>query len=544
MRDSRQYTPIIILLALALLVFGAFVVVTLTNRDDDGDLIQTEEASATNGETTAEATESVQASVGESATDEASAQSNPEQTEASSSAGAETQGAPTPTSRSRAADSILIGTQVTPVLQSTAAPQSGADGTTTPTSMSRSTRSILIGTEVTPVLQSTAIPQRGSGMTVTPTSMSRVTQSIVLGAQPTAEPNDSAQTEGESTEEATPEATEQVEGAAGGSAAGSTMPPPESALPFADRNDVPSVLHPQGPVAAQQASLWWIMLGIGGVIYVVVMAFVLRVVSTRHRTQEYVPSNRRVLGLIVGGGVVVPMIVITLLFALTLGTMAVLALNDEPDVLTIEVVGWQWWWEVRYPQHNIVTANEIHIPVGQRVHFQLTAGDVIHSFWVPELGGKMDLMSGRVNELWLQADFAGEFRGQCAEFCGRQHAKMAILVVAQEQADFDAWLQSQQQVPTEPADELIARGKNIFLNAQCIACHTVDGTNAQGAQGPNLTHFGSRRWIGAGAVPNTDYFLEAWIVNSQSIKPGNLMPPQDIPAEDLPSLIAYLHSLD
>jgi len=385
------------------------------------------------------------------------------------------------------------------------------------------------------VLQSTTAPG-DSGGTTTPTSLSRVTQSIRLDAQISATPV-------ETTPEATAETTEQAQGA-GGNTAGGTPPPADSGLPFADRNDVPSVLEPRGPVAAQQASLWWIMLGIGSVVYIAVMLMVLRIVSQRRREREYIPSNRKVLGLIVGGGVIVPIIVLTLLFVLTLGTMAVLALNDTPTELTIEVVGWQWWWEVRYPDQGVLTANEIHIPVGERVRFQLTSGDVIHSFWVPELGGKMDLMAGRVNEFWLEADRPGEYRGQCAEFCGRQHAKMAILVIAHDRADFEAWVASQQGGAHTPDSDLVARGQEIFLNSPCIACHAVEGTTAQGVQGPDLTHFGSRRTLGAGAAPNTEHFLAEWIVNSQSIKPGNLMPPQDIAAEDLPALIAYLHSLE
>ena len=478
MRINQQSIPIIVLAAAALLVFGAFVVVNLTNPGADGDIVQTEESSG-GAPSTAEATEPAP----DEATPEASMQAD-----------------------------------------STDESEAAAQGTPTPTSLSRVTRSILIGTAITPMLQTTAVPQGG---TTTPTSLSRVTRSIILGAEAT------------ETAEATTEVTEAAHGATGG-----TLPPPDSGLPFAGRDDVSSTLQPQGPVAARQAALWWIMLGIGGVIYLAVMVFVLRIVGKRRREREYRPSNRKVLGLIVGGGVILPMIVLTALFALTLGTMAVLALDDTPTELTVEVTGFRWWWEVRYPDQGFVTANEIHIPIGQPVRFSLASADVIHSFWVPELGGKMDLLPGQTNAFWLQADTPGEYRGQCAEFCGRQHANMAILVIAHEREDFEAWVANQQQAARDPTDELIARGQEVFLNSACIACHAVAGTTAQGIQGPNLTHFGSRRWIGAGAVPNTDAYLGQWIVNSQVLKPGNLMPPQDIPAEDIPALVAYLHSLD
>ncbi len=296
MRIDKQYIPVIILLVAVLLVFGAFVVINLTSRGDDGDIIQTAEADTTGSETTGEATDTVDTS------SEATAETAPgeaAETAVPADAGGETGGAPTPTSRSRAADSILIGTQVTPVLQSTAVSPGGSGG--------------------------------GSS---TPTSMSRVTRSIRLDAQ-TSTPNENDQAEGESAEatpEATPETTESAQGGAGGSAAQGTPPPSDAGLPFAERNDSPSALEPRGPVAARQASLWWIMLAIGGVIYLAVMGFVLHIVGQRRREREYVPSDRRVLGLIVGGGVVVPILVVTLLFVLRNGRFHISHVNlAEPE---------------------------------------------------------------------------------------------------------------------------------------------------------------------------------------------------------------------
>ncbi|HLU83462.1 MAG TPA: c-type cytochrome, partial [Trueperaceae bacterium] len=211
--------------------------------------------------------------------------------------------------------------------------------------------------------------------------------------------------------------------------------------------------------------------------------------------------------------------------------------------LTIEVIGHQWWWEVRYPESGVVTANEVVIPVGETVRLELSSVDVIHSFWVPVLNGKMDLIPGQTTSLPLEASLAGEYFGFCAEFCGVQHARMNLLVVAQERSDFDAWLATQQLAAPPPNDATTLAGQQVFLGSACVYCHTVRGTNASGKLGPDLTHLASRRLLGAGALPNTRGNLAGWIVNSQTTKPGNRMPPMYLGGSELQSLLAYLETL-
>jgi cytochrome c oxidase subunit 2 len=191
----------------------------------------------------------------------------------------------------------------------------------------------------------------------------------------------------------------------------------------------------------------------------------------------------------------------------------------------------------------VITANEIHIPVGKPVHIRLASRDVIHSFWVPDLHGKKDLIPGKDTDLWLRADRAGVYRGQCAEFCGWQHAHMALLVIAEPQDRFDAWLASQRQTPPPPSTPLGQRGRAVFESQACPLCHTVAGTQANGSAGPDLTHLASRRTIAAGTLPNTIGSLGGWIVDPQSTKPGNRMPAVTLHADDLQALLAYLETL-
>jgi cytochrome c oxidase subunit II len=225
------------------------------------------------------------------------------------------------------------------------------------------------------------------------------------------------------------------------------------------------------------------------------------------------------------------------------------ALSSQPeqDILTIEVVGHQWWWEVQYddplPVRTLKTANEIHIPTGQMVLLKLTSRDVIHSFWAPNLHGKKDLIPGHVNLMWIQADNPGVYRGQCAEFCGAQHAHMAFRVVAEPPDQFADWYDKQLRPADTPADTARQHGQQVFLTSRCVMCHTIRGTTAAAVSGPDLTHLASRETIAADTLPNTPDHLGRWVVNSQAIKPGNQMPPNELSSEDLQSLISYLESL-
>ncbi len=251
----------------------------------------------------------------------------------------------------------------------------------------------------------------------------------------------------------------------------------------------------------------------------------------------------RPLNWVIGGGIIFPAIVIALTYGLTLAAMRAQA-SAGPGELVIEVIGHQWWWEVRYPNDQIITANEIRIPAGQPVTLRLTSNDVIHSFWVPELNGKLDLNPQQTNTLVIEADQPGEYRGQCAEFCGVQHAKMALLVIAEAPAAFQAWVSAQQQDAPIPADEQAEYGQQVLLGSACVYCHTIRGTNATGVLGPDLTHLASRRMLAAATIPNTRGHLAGWLIDPQSIKPGNKMPPTDLAADELQAILVYLESLE
>jgi cytochrome c oxidase subunit 2 len=217
--------------------------------------------------------------------------------------------------------------------------------------------------------------------------------------------------------------------------------------------------------------------------------------------------------------------------------------KPERNELRVEVVGEQWWWRVTYPDQNIETANEIRLPVGRPIEIGLDSDNVIHSFWVPQLAGKVDTIPGQHNTLRFTITKAGTYRGQCAEYCGLQHANMALLVIALPADEFDRWALQHSQAPSGPTSELQERGQLAFTSLPCAGCHTIRGTSATGTKGPDLTDFGERQSIGAETVPNNTGNLAGWIVNSQSIKPGNQMPPISVGSGELQALIAYLQSL-
>jgi cytochrome c oxidase subunit 2 len=217
------------------------------------------------------------------------------------------------------------------------------------------------------------------------------------------------------------------------------------------------------------------------------------------------------------------------------------------DAIHVELTGHQWWWSARYDDADASrvfdTANELHIPVGRPVIVTLKADDVIHSLWVPNLTGKKDLIPGRTATITLRADQPGTFRGQCAEFCGLQHAWMALLVTADTPAQYEAWAARQRQPAGTPADALAMRGQQVFLGSTCVMCHAIGGTEAGGRRGPDLTHLAGRRTIASGALPNDAQHLASWISNPQAHKPGSNMPAHAFSQDDLQALVAYLGSL-
>lgn len=309
--------------------------------------------------------------------------------------------------------------------------------------------------------------------------------------------------------------------------------------------DSPSTLDPAGAGARRVGNLWWLLFWISVGVFVVVLGGLGWAVARRRRAGEVSRANPT--RFVVWAGALLPFLVLTGVYAVGLNDLSALrnAPGDGPaaGAPTVEVTGHKWWWEVRYPATGAVTANEIHIPVGTTVRLRVRTADVLHSFWVPQLMPKIDLIAGRTNESWLRADRPGAYHGQCAEYCGLQHAHMAFMVVAQTQAQFDAWLARLTDPAPAPATAAQQRGLRVFEQSACASCHTIRGTSARGTVGPDLSTIGSRWSIGAGAAPNDAGHLGGWIANSQTVKPGNAMPPQPVPANDLPDLIAYLRSL-
>jgi cytochrome c oxidase subunit II len=252
-------------------------------------------------------------------------------------------------------------------------------------------------------------------------------------------------------------------------------------------------------------------------------------------------SGMKFVGL---GGIVFPLVILAVLFAWTLETLVEVAPGAEEPELTIEITGRQWFWDVRYPgAGDAVTANEIYIPVGVPVEFEVHTEDVLHSFWVPRLNRKIDLLPGEVNRVTLTADEEGTFRGQCAEYCGTQHGNMAFLVIAVPHDRFDSWLANLAAPAVEPVERARQDGQQVFLEAGCADCHTIRGTRADGDAGPDLTHLAARRTLAGVTVPNTRGDLGGWILDPQGIKPGAKMPGFDLDGDELNDLLDYLGGL-
>jgi cytochrome c oxidase subunit 2 len=346
-----------------------------------------------------------------------------------------------------------------------------------------------------------------------------------------------------------------------------------------------SALRPGGPEAERIGVLWDVLLVVGTVVTVLVLAGLAyalfrrrppgavpeadRPADTRGETlndesggrgleETGRPRSERIgVRWMVGGGIVLPVVVLGPVLVLTMQTLGAVALPSrtvagvdeppEPDELVIEVIGRQYWWEVRYrdarPQREFETANELRIPVGRRVVVRLASKDVIHSFWVPGLQGKMDLVPGRTNAMAITAARAGVWRGQCAEFCGVQHAKMAFTVVAEPPERWEAWAARQRGDAPAPSDSAALADQGAFLASGCALCHTVRGTRARGDLGPDLTHIASRLTLAAGTLPNSAGHLYGWVADPQGIKPGSHMPAVPLDAPALHAIVRYLRTL-
>jgi cytochrome c oxidase subunit II len=309
---------------------------------------------------------------------------------------------------------------------------------------------------------------------------------------------------------------------------------------------IQSALDAAGIQAARIEWLWWLMFWVTAGGFVVVVAAVFLAVR-RGRSPDAIrpadPSLWRAVGASVGVTIV---ILFGLLYA-SAATGRAIASRPADKPLVIQITGQQWWWSIEYlddaPSQHFTTANELHIPVGRPIVLNLRSPDVIHSFWVPNLHGKMDLIPGRLNTTWLRADVPGVYRGQCAEFCGMQHAHMAFLVVAEPSEDYERWANAQRQNAPEPSTPEQLRGRGIVERGPCALCHTVRGTQAGARTAPDLTHVASRSTIAAATAPNAPGYLAGWVANPQHLKPGNHMPATGLSAADLQAVLAYLETL-
>lgn len=302
-----------------------------------------------------------------------------------------------------------------------------------------------------------------------------------------------------------------------------------------------------GPMADVISGLTWVMTAMGAVISVVVLWILFRGLrrsgeaSTGQATEPTTHSKW-----LIWGGLALPFVAITVVFVLSVDAMNTIAFGapaDSPDAIVVEITAQQFWWEATYPEAGAVTANEIHIPVNTPIEFRLHSQDVIHSFWVPTLGGKMDALPDYVNTLVLEASEPGTFEGVCAEFCGLGHAHMGFLVVAETREVFEEWLARQAAPADDATGELVERGRDVFAQAECAECHTIRGTDFDGQTGPDLTHMAARRTLAARTLPNEPDRLREWILDPHGIKPGAAMEPTDLSDDQLDALIAYLETL-
>ncbi|HSK38318.1 MAG TPA: cytochrome c oxidase subunit II [Arenibaculum sp.] len=307
-----------------------------------------------------------------------------------------------------------------------------------------------------------------------------------------------------------------------------------------------SVFEPRGPDAERLLTLTWVLFIGGTAIFVGVMGLIGYALVARPDRTRRLSGNHLVLW----GGFVFPIVTLAVLTTYSAWTTSALTATPREEPLRVEVIGHMWWWEVRYPGEpgmpDAVTANEIRIPVGRPVEVTVTTADVIHSFWVPNLHGKIDLIPGHVNRRVITAHEPAVMRGQCAEFCGAQHAWMAFAVVAEEPERFEEWLERQREPAPEPREPLLREGREAFIAQGCGACHRVRGVPlAEGDLGPDLTHVGSRHLIAAGRLENGVGALAGWIASSQHLKPENLMPSFDrLDGPTLRAIARWLESLE
>ncbi|MGK9235095.1 c-type cytochrome [Inquilinus limosus] len=320
---------------------------------------------------------------------------------------------------------------------------------------------------------------------------------------------------------------------------------PALAAPLCGCAGVQSALVPRGTEAQEIDALFWTVTGVAVVVTALVLAATALALYGPAGWRRFLAADR----MVVGGGILLPVVVLSALLAYGLLVMqAGAARSRSAEGPGVTITGKRWWWQVVYEDRDgrrIVSANELRLPVGRPVAVRLETDDVIHSFWAPQLGGKLDMIPGRTNVLTLEATEAGVSRAQCAEYCGGAHALMSLYVVALAPSAYDAWLAAEAAPARPPASEPARRGLQLFLQNGCGACHAVRGTEAAGTIGPDLTHVGGRLSLGAAALPNDAEAFMRWIADNQHVKPGNLMPPyRSLSQDELAAIAAYLEGLD
>lgn len=296
-----------------------------------------------------------------------------------------------------------------------------------------------------------------------------------------------------------------------------------------------SILDPAGPAASHITTLWWQMFWVYGLVFVVTLALLVLALYSRRR--EGSPLGFR---FVFTAGVAIPAVILLVMLVITLRVMG--HLHSTSEDFHVKVISHHWWFEVQYPGYEVVDANEIHVPAGSMVRFELSAKGMVHGFWIPRLGGKRDMLPDYYNELYLQADEPGLYHGSCTEYCAGVHALMGFRLVAHEPEDFARWLEAAAQPPPDPTNPHLQRGQEAFMRSGCAGCHTIKGVS-RGIIGPDLTLVGARHTLGAGTLNNSRGHLAGWIANPQAIKPGNMMPMFHLEPEDLHALVDYLWSL-
>lgn len=298
-----------------------------------------------------------------------------------------------------------------------------------------------------------------------------------------------------------------------------------------------------GPIAKEADRLWDITFIIATAIFFIVeLLLIYAIIRFRDRPgreAKQFHGNTKVEVLLTA----IPALILAGLAVPTV--RSIFDLSEEPsNALQVTVTARQFWWEYEYQDSGVITANEMHIPVGQPVYLTLKGDDVIHSFWVPALAGKQDVVPGRTNFMTIEADEPGTFRGQCTEYCGLSHANMRLRVIAHPPDEFDEWLSDQQAEAESPSDSLAAEGEQLFLEGQCINCHAVQGTDAQSRVGPDLTHFASRETFAGALFDTNEENLRAWLADPPAVKPGAKMPDYGLSSDEIDALVAYLLSLE